>query len=198
MPKFTDRERLDALLEVANQIEQASIVTSDQELSFSVTMEKSGNVNRSFDVFDKEPFRSLSMSVRLAYQNDEPANFGSVCSVLHKIGSPKVREIAGQLREEYNKFLNGHRYEFHLHGDLEGTVVHTRELFETWLYGRNFHQSDSNRRAMYAELEKFGPAFTLAVQDVAMEVVTLILNLAQLVSIALSEQEGGGSKPSSG
>jgi len=95
MPKFTDRERLDALIDVASQIQDASIVTENQELSFSVKIERSGDVNQSFDVFDHEPFRSLAMSVRLAYQNDEPANFGAVCSALH---NPATKKCAKQRR----------------------------------------------------------------------------------------------------
>jgi len=95
-----------------------------------------------------------------------------------------VREAASQLREEYNNFLNGKRYEFHRHGDFEGTVVRTRELLEIWLYGKNFHQ-DTGRKAMYAELQKFG-AFTFALQDIVMVIAIDILNLAQVVRFALS------------
>ena len=60
----------------------------------------------------------------------------------------------------------------------------SRELLEIWLYGKNFHQ-DTGRKAMYAELQKFG-AFTFALQDIVMVIAIDILNLAQVVRFALS------------
>ena len=77
---------------------------------------------------------------------------------------------------------------FNLHGDFEGTTVGPREIFEIWLYGGTFHQ-DPEKKAMYAELAKFGPRFTFALHMIVAQIVQLMLHLGFIVSTALQEEQ---------
>jgi len=190
MPKFstTERERLTALVDAVRQIEEASIVAEGRLLSMRGAISPTGEVEQEYTVFDSEPFRSLAMSVRLIYMNDEPANFASICNVLHKAGEKDLRDAVTDLRKAYNTFLNGPTIRFSLHGDFEGTTLGPRELFEAWLYGGTFHQ-DPKRKAMYAELVKFGPRFTFGLHVVVTQIVQFFIHLGFIVSTALAEEQ---------
>ena len=190
MPKFstTDRERLSALLDAMRQIEEASIVAEGKNLSMRGAITPTGDLEQEYTVFDTEPFRSLAMSVRLIYMNDEPANFASICNILHKAGDQDLQDAVADLRKTYNTFLSGATIRFSLHGDFEGTTLGPRELFETWLYGGNFHQ-DPKKKAMYAELVKFGPRFTFGLHVVVTQIVQCFIHLRFIVSTALGEEQ---------
>jgi hypothetical protein len=191
MPNFSDsdRSRLEAFLEVIGQIEEASIVAEGQSLSFRASARQGEEPVQEFDLFANEAFRSLGMSVRLAYLNGEPANFGGICNLLHQKGEPELQEAVQDVRAAYNRVFNGKMVQFHLHGDLEGTVVGPRELFEAWLYGGTFHQDDARTKAIHAELKKFGPRFTFGLQLVVMQIVHFILHIGSIVVTALQEEQ---------
>jgi hypothetical protein len=190
MPTFTqdERARLAALLEAVRQIEQASIVAEGKSLSMQGSVRREGDVEESYMLFDSEAFRSLAISVRLVYMDGEPANFASICNILYKNGEEDLREAVAELRKTYNDLLNGSMVRLTLHGNFEGTTVGPREIFETWLYGGTFHQ-DTGRRAMYAELAKFGPRFTFGLHLIVTRIVQLILQLGYVVATALQEEE---------
>lgn len=190
MPSFSaaERERLDALLEATRQIQDASIVAEGQPLAMRGSANQGGQFEQSYTLFDSEPFRSLAMSVRLVYMNDEPANFGGICNILYKNGDQDLQKAVADLRKAYSDFLSGSTVRYNLHGDLEGTSVGPREVFETWLYGGAFHQ-DPNRKAMYLELTKFGQNFTFGLHLIVTRIVQLMLHLGLLVSTALREEE---------
>lgn len=191
MPRFSDsdRDRLRRFLSVVQQIEEASIVAQGQALSFRASARAAEEPLQEFDLFANEAFRSLAMSVRLAYLNGEPANFGSICNLLYKNGEPELQEAVQLTRAAYNDLLNGNMVRFNLHGDLEGTVAGPRDVFEAWLYGGTFHQDDPQRMAMHEELKKFGPRFTFGLQLVVMQIVHLILHLGTVVATALQEEQ---------
>src|SRR6266571_6895112 len=125
MPIFSEpeRARLETFLDVVHEIEEASIVADGRSLSFRGSARQGDEPVQEFDLFANEAFRSLAMSVRLAYLNGEPANFGGICNLLYKNGEPELQEAVRDVRAAYNGVLNGNMVQFHLHGDLEGTIV---------------------------------------------------------------------------
>ena len=190
MPHFSesDRERLHALLDTVNQIEQASIVANGISLRVQVSAPDNAEATESYQLFDSEPFRSLAISVRLVYMNDEPTNFASICNILYKNGEQNLRDAVSDLRKAYNDFLNGPTVRFALHGEFEGTTVGPRDVFEVWLYGGTFHQNPI-KKAMHAELLKYGQHFTLGLHLIVMQIVQFILHLGFTVQTALAEEQ---------
>jgi len=152
----------------------------------NASVSEEGEFDQSFELFDTEAFRSLAMSVRLAYMNDESTNFGKVCNTLHQVGDEELRVAVAETRKAYNDFLNGKQYQFGLHGDFEGTTVGPREIFEIWLYGGTFHQ-DSTYKAKYREIEKFGAMFVYALHLLVAQVVHFILHLGRIVQHVLEQ-----------
>jgi hypothetical protein len=190
VPDFSvlERSHLQAFLNAARQIGEASVVVENKSLSWQGSVGEDGALEQSYQLFENEPFRSLAMSVRLVYMNEEPANFGHVCNILHVNGDQGLKEAASSFRLAYNGTLNGSMMKFGLHGDFEGRTVGPREVFEIWLYGDTFHQ-DQKLEAILAELRKFGDSFTLALNLFVMRLVDIILQLASLVMKVLGDEE---------
>lgn len=197
MGMFTDdeRKRLAALLTAADQIREASIVAKAPPLSLSGTVGSDGSLEQKVTVFESEAFRSLAMSMRLVYMNDEPANFGSICNILYKRGDAPLQAAVAETRQAYNDFLKKSKmFQFNLHGAFEGTTVGTEDILESWLYGVAFHQ-DADERAMFDELMKFGPTATFALHAIVARIVQLILHLAGIVLTALEREKAGSAAP---
>jgi len=119
MGMFTDdeRKRLAALLTAADQIREASIVAKAPPLSLGGTVGPDGSLEQQVTVFESEAFRSLAMSMRLVYMNDEPANFGSICNILYKRGDAPLQDAVAETRQAYNDFLKKSKmFQFNLHG----------------------------------------------------------------------------------
>lgn len=90
------------------------------------------------------------------------------------------------IRGLFNSTLNSPLFAFKLHGDLEGTVVGPRKIFETWLNCEAFHQ-DPEDSSIYEELLKFGPRFVFAVHAIALRLAGRILDLDDIIADALEE-----------
>jgi hypothetical protein len=191
MPNFSeaDRSRLLAFLDVVQQIKEASIVAQGQSLVLHGSQHPGQDPVQEFILFADEAFRSLAISVRLVYLNRELANFGGICNLLYKNGEPKFQEAVQSTRTAYNGLLNGPMLQLNLHGDLEGTVVGTRDIFEAWLYGGTFHQDDPAKKAIHNELKKYGPSFTFGLQLFIRKLVDQILLLGAIVTTALEKEE---------
>lgn len=180
--------RLHAFREAALQVRNASVIDSGATISMSGRVDKDGNLEQSVMILANEAFRSFSMSLRLIYMNDAPANFGSICNLLRSAGPAALHPEVDAVRARYNSILNGSSVRFGLHGDFEGTVVGPREIFENWLYYGSFHH-DLSLKSMFDELSKFGAPFVFAVNAVALSLAGCVLALDDIVAHALDEPQ---------
>lgn len=194
MPSFPpdEREHLHAFLTATEQILESSVVAGGGSLAMRFDTAQDGTHRHELDVFDDERFRSLAISVRLIYMNDEPSNFAHICNILRQRCEAVYHQHVDAMRAAYNNHLNGQMIQFGLHGDFEGTIVGPRETLEAWLYGGTFHNKDPQTRALFAELRKFGPRFNFGVQMIILQLVQVILNLRSLVLRALQDEAAQG------
>jgi hypothetical protein len=181
-----DRDCFRAFRLAARQVREASIIDEGLGVSIGGAVDESGALHETYELLSKEPFRSLAMSLRLVYANDEPGNFGRVCNRLRLAGDTSTVLAVDALRERYNGVLNGRLFQFNLHGQFEGSSLGPREIFETWLYHGSFH-TDLERQGHFEELSRFGKRFVFAVQAIVLQLSGPILDLDDVLADFLGE-----------
>lgn len=182
-----DRSHLDAFRQAARQVRDASIIDEGQFATVRGRRSQQGEMEIETELLGEEAFRSLAMSIRLVYQSNEPANFGHVCSILHRAGDEEARAASAQLRVHYNDALKRHEPLIRAlaRGGLD--AYSPEEVFETWLYHGVFHQ-DSSRTADFEALSGLGDWFPLVVQRIGLLLAGRILDLDDVVADFLGEE----------
>lgn len=179
-------ERIKAFRTAAAQVRAASIIDEGKAVSIGAAVSPDGTIQQTHELLENEPFRSLAMSIRLVYMQREAANYGRICNLIRNKGPASVQSQVDVLRQRYNNFVNGKKFQFGLHGNFEGRAVGTREVFEAWLYGGAFHQ-EAEHQPIYQELLKFGPNFVFAVNAIALQLAGCILDLDDVIADAMGE-----------
>jgi hypothetical protein len=183
---LTDAQCFHAYRLAARQVREASIIDTGRGVSIGAALDERGTLVPTYDLLDREPFRSLAMSLRLIYANDEAGNFGRVANRLCATKDPTLIAAVDSVRTRYNHAINGGTFRFNLHGDFEGTAVGPREVFESWLYHGSFH-TDFDRQGLYEELSRFGQNFVFAVQSVGLQMSGPIMDLDDIVADFVGE-----------
>ena len=185
-PNGQDRQHLAAFRAAAAQVRDASVVNQGKQITITGKIVAPGKVDITAELLEQEPFRSLALSVRLVYQNDEPSNFGHVCGILERVTEDGTTKTVRVLRAEYNKALNRHNV-FHSITLLRHPGAYSpRDFFETWLYHGVFH-NDLSRKADYDQLAQLGVVFPYIVQGVVLQLAGRTLDLDDVVADIVRE-----------
>jgi hypothetical protein len=128
-----ERWRLDSFRRAAAQVREASIIAEGRRIQLHAVPGDPGYVDILVELLGNEPFRSLALAIRLAYQQTEPAYYYSVCNLLYREGSGEIRQRVADLRAEYRSALSA--TENQVTADEEGEVVvfGAQEAFDHWL-----------------------------------------------------------------
>ncbi len=146
-----EMDRVRAFRTAAAQVRAASIIDEGKLVSMGAAAAPDGTIRQTHELLENEPFRSLAMSIRLVYMQSEAANYGRICNLIRSKAPASVKSQIDILRQRYNNLVNGRKFQFELHGDFEGRIVGTREVFEAWLYGGAFHQ-DPEHQPIYQRI----------------------------------------------
>src|SRR6266581_5176279 len=169
---------LRAFRNAALQIRNASVIANGATIGFEARAVPAGEPQVHFQLLSEEPFRSLAMSVRLVYMQEEPAHFNKVCNILYRNGDANTQRMVADARARFKAVVEGNYIQFGLHGPYEGQVVGPREVLEAWLYGVAFHQ-DYDRQWLADELAKYqgGAAFPFAVNFITLQLAGVTMDL---------------------
>lgn len=178
----TDQEvrRLSAFRRAARQVREASIIANAQSIEVRGVPGEAGSVDVYVQLLGGEAFRSLALSIRLAYQQGEPSQFLSVCGVLSKHW-PEVRDRVGLLRSQFLGALRDNGNRVTLLDGGEPASYTAQEVFETWLYGVAFHQDPAREEAV-ARLEAEGAMFLWSVQSTSLQLAGRIMDLDDVIA----------------
>ena len=179
---------LRAFRRAALQIRNASPIATGATIGIEAITNPGVGPSARFRLLEEEPFRSLAMSVRLVYMNEEPAQFGKVCNILHRTGDATIQRLVADARARFKAVVQGNYIQFGLHGPYEGQVVGPQEVLEAWLYGIAFHQ-DNDRQWLVDELNKYqgGAAFPFAVNMITLQLAGVTMDLDDVVADFLGE-----------
>ena len=179
---------LRAFRKAALQIRNASVIANGATISFQAIPSPGDGPSARFQLLEEESFRSLAMSVRLVYMQEEPANFNKVCNILYRHADASIQQLIADVRARYKNVVEGNYIQFGLHGEYEGQVVGPREVLEAWLYGVAFHQ-DEDRQWLADELIKYqgGAAFPFAVNLITLRVAGVAMDLDDVIADFLDE-----------
>jgi len=189
-----DRDCLHAFRQAAAQVRGSTVIDHGREIKLRGEL-VAGEYRITADLLETEPFRSLALSVRLVYQNDEPAQFGRICGIIEQCGDAAMQKEERRLKREYNNALNTHSpffqfiglFVYHPFLVLTDPRYSPRGMFETWLYHGVFHQ-DLRRRADYEEFSALGDVFPYTVQSVVLLLAGRTLDLDDVVADLLQEE----------
>ncbi len=179
---------LRAFRKAALQIRNASPVASGASIGFEAVPNPGTGPSARFKLLEEEPFRSLAMSVRLVYMQEEPAHFHKVCNILYRNGDANTQRMVSDARARFKAVVEGNYIQFGLHGRYEGQVVGPQEVLEAWLYGIAFHQDD-DRQWLVDELVKYqgGAAFPFAVNLITLQLAGVTIDLDDVIADFLGE-----------
>ena len=183
-----ERRSLGAFRNAALQIRNASVIANGATIGFEARVVPAGEPQVHFQLLSEEPFRSLAMSVRLVYMQEEPAQFNKVCNILYRNGDATIQRFVADARARYKATLEGNYVTFGLHGAFEGQVAGPQEILEAWLYGVAFHQ-DAAKQAMAEELAKYqdGAAFPFSVNMITLRLAGVTIDLDDIIADFLGE-----------
>jgi len=185
-PSPQDREHLTVFRAAAAQVREASVIDRGKQITVTGKVVAPGDVRITAELLESEPFRSLALSIRLVYQNDELSNFGRVCNILDRLLDEKAKYVVRHLRADYNRALNRHNA-FNSVFLLRNPAAYSpRDFFETWLYHGVFH-TDVSRKADYDALSQLGDVFPYIVQGVVLHLAGRVLDLDDVIADALEQ-----------
>jgi hypothetical protein len=185
---FSDDERirLDAFRRAAAQVREASIIAEGHTITLAARPGDLGFVDIYIKLLADEPFRSLALSIRLAYAQGEPAHFFSVCNIVSRQGDDVAKARVDAVRAQYRAALRSDENRIVV-GDGSNMAVFTaQQVFEHWLYGIAFHQ-DPERQEPVRLLASLGVDFSWSVQTTALQLAGRILDLDDVVADALRQ-----------
>jgi hypothetical protein len=185
---LTDRERfqLSSFRTAARQVRDSSIIDKGHTIELVTRPGEPGYVDVFIKLLGAEPFRSLAMAIRLVYMQGEPANFLSVCNVLHRHGDEATRTRVAELRTQYQDALRDPQDGITLDDGLAPATFDAQQVFECWLYGIAFHQ-DPDRQDSVRRLGEAGFEFSKSFQSTALQLAGRILDLDDVVADFLGE-----------
>lgn len=182
----SEQWQLTAFRRVARQVRDASIIARGEAIRLRTVPSDPGYVNVFVELLNGEAFRSLALSIRLAYQKGEPSNFLSVCNALGRLW-PDSRDRVGELRRRYLAALRDEKNAVRLPDGSEPATYTAEQVFEAWLYGVAFHQ-DVERQETVARLEAEGAMFLWSVQATSLQLAGRIMDLDDVIA-DVTEQE---------
>lgn len=184
--RSSDLARLEAFRGVAREVRGASII--EQGLSIKVGfLQRRDGVPVPDDVsgmLPDEQFRSLCVSLRLAYQPRQEAHFFSICGILKKAATPEQWERVKQLHAAWGEST---RDPLGFEMIVDGDRYTSPDLFELWLNGVAFHQ-DQEKREAFTRLDELGAFAMLGVQITALRLADRIKDLDDIVA-EITEQQ---------
>jgi hypothetical protein len=178
--------RLAGFRRAARQVREASIIAEGRDLTVHFAAGDPGYVNVFVRLLGDEPFRSMALAVRLAYQEGEPAHFFSICGILGREGTPEQRVAIDELRAQWAAALRDPAAQVISHAGPAPRLFDAKEVFETWLYGVAFHQ-DLARQADVGLLAAEGAFFHWSVQSTSLQLAGRILDLDDTIAWRLGE-----------
>jgi len=183
-PSPQDREHLTVFRAAAAQVREASVIDRGKRITITGKIVAPGDVRITAELLESEPFRSLTLSIRLVYQNDEPSNFGRICNILDRLLDDKTKDAVRKLRAEYNHALNRHNVFASTFLLRNPAAYSPRDFFKIWLYHGVFH-TDVSLKADYDALSGLGDVFPYIVQGVVLHLAGRILDLDDIIADAL-------------
>jgi hypothetical protein len=181
-----NEQRLALFRTVAHQVRSSTLVDGDRRISIAGQFRPSGDMTTSVSLLEEEPFRSLALSVRLVYQNGEPANFYSIANLLGKTGDQEVRQRVADSRRRYTAALGSPVASMNVQVGEEILALSARDVFETWMYTGVFHQ-DLDRLETYRALQARAEMFRFSVQSTALQLCGRVLDLDDVIADVLAQ-----------
>ena len=181
-----EKEHLGLFRRAAAQVREASLIAEGRQILIQPRIHPNGSEHVELHLLEQEPFRSLALSIRLAYLNDEPAQFFHICNILYRDGSPEMKERVSDIRARFAAALK-HPLGWITVPDGDSRRTYSpKDVIETWMYGVVFHQ-DPERQADLRALEQAEAHFRLAVQSTALLLAGRILDLDDQIADFLHE-----------
>lgn len=185
-PTDAEIQRLASFRRVAREVRDASIIAEGQRIQLHFAPAGSDDMAIYVSLLGREPFRSLALAVRLAYQQGEPAHFYSICNVLRRHVSRELAPRVDELRSQFRDALLDPSGRVAVDSDDGTRVFSAAEAFESWLYGIAFHQNLA-RQAAVAQLLTAEPRFLWSVQATSLQLAGRILDLDDVIADFLGE-----------
>jgi len=181
-----ERTRLTAFRKAAREVREASIIAQGHVVAIEGRPNERGEIEAVITLLGHEPFRSLALAIRLAYQKREPAHFLSACKILSREGSPATQARVATIRDQYHAALRNPAGAIVVDTGGSRHIFTAQQVFEHWLYGIAFHQ-DSDRQSSIQLLAAVGGAFPFSVQSTGLLLAGRILDLDDVVAEFLGE-----------
>jgi hypothetical protein len=187
---LTDPEiqRLRAFRCVAREVREATIIAQGQRIELHVAQDGPDHMAIYVSLLGREPFRSLALAVRLAYQQGEPAHFYSVCNILRQNGQGDIVSLVDSIRSQFRETLSDPSGRVAVDSENGTSVFSATEVFEHWLYGIAFHQN-LQRQSAVAQLKTVEPRFLWSVQATSLQLAGRILDLDDVIADFLDEAQ---------
>ena len=128
----------------ATELSENSLIRSGYDLSASFSWE--ADKNPSFTVMSalpEEPFRSLLLTFRHFWAQEEPPNFLRVLKIA-KRHAPDAREFADALKTQWNSALFGGLMDM----SFNDSPLTADRIFDLWFNAHHFHNDQSKQREL--------------------------------------------------
>lgn len=185
-PSEAESQRLGSFRRVAREVRDASIIADGQKITLHFAPAPPEHVAVYVSLLGREPFRSLALAVRLAYQQGEVANFYSICNILRRHGNADIAPRVDRLRAEFGDALSDSSNAVTVDSDGGPAVFSATDVFEHWLYGVAFHQ-DPHRQPAVTLLRTDETRFLWSVQATALQLAGKILDLDDVIAEFLGQ-----------
>ena len=177
---------LQAFRRVAASVRNSSVVDLAYKISVNRRLKPIEGWDESYDLLPEEQFRSLSIAVRQALLQKEPAHFYYICNTIEKYAPEPIRLRAREVRATFQQTMNAEDAIFHAVIFMAPVPFTPLEIVETWLYSGVIH-NDADRAADYQALSAHGKRFTYAVQSSILLAAGRILDLDDILAEWLHE-----------
>ncbi len=180
--------RLAAFREAARQIRHASVIAQGGRVGLARRRISETESELVFKLLDEEPFRSLALSLRLVYQQREPAHFYTVYSLVRQRAPTALHERLDAIRAQYKDALANAAFRFAVVQDGKQVWMAPRVALETWMNAAAFHQ-DSDKQELFRALSHDPNAFKLTTQITALLLCGCVLQLDDTIADVTGEPQ---------
>ena len=150
-PSSQEWQRIGEFKQRARELAENSLMQGGYDLSANFSW--NAGEPASFTVkksLPEEPLRSLLLTFRLFWANDEPSNFLRVSNVLKRhIAQAEAIQVIDDLKGQWKQALFSGVMEIRFNGE----ELTADKIFDLWLNGHYFH-SDAEKRLLLERLTK--------------------------------------------
>jgi hypothetical protein len=197
MPKWTFTERVQLLLELADELDGLRLANTGIDMSANFRWVIGEETTASIAAVDRDDFRSFVTAWRQLVMRDEPTHLPTLLALCaDHLDHPKLRELAKLVEAQVqavnrNDFLNRPRHAF-----SAGTHEYSPwEVADLVMHGSVFHARDRAKRKILREVE---PWMLTTIEYIFRQYILDIseaMNLTRLILLKAQEKDALSDDP---